>query len=121
MRSRPIMRSTIERGALPRRKPGTSTRPARRRNASSMARSSRSGSTSMASETWRGGNSVEETFTRALPYSGDRLRTLLCRASHSADIHDPQLDERGFELGAPTVELGLDGPQDVLTKQIAEE
>src|SRR5258708_35347607 len=31
-----------------------------------MAGSRRSCSTSMASETWRGGSSVEETFTRAL-------------------------------------------------------
>src|ERR1700730_11104006 len=66
MRSLPIIRSTIDRGAFPRRNPGTSTRPARRRNASSTARSRRSCSTSMASETWRGGNSVEETFAAAL-------------------------------------------------------
>src|SRR5262245_23084072 len=58
------MRSTIGRGARPRRKPGTSTWPAMRRYASSMARSTRSCSTSIASETCRGGSSVLSTFTR---------------------------------------------------------
>src|SRR3954451_6125001 len=59
-----MTRSTMGRGARPRRKPGTSTWPARRRYASSIARSTRSCSTSIASETCRGGSSVLSTFTR---------------------------------------------------------
>src|SRR5207249_1028048 len=74
---------TIDRGAFPRRNPGTSTRPARRRNASSTARSRRSCSTSIASDTWRGGSSVEETFTRALLLATGALRLVVFQTGFS--------------------------------------